>query len=220
MSSARIVYEKFIADVSKHMAARIPISWLVALAILGVFAFFTYHILQVRSTDSSVTESFPAAAAKSVTFAEETESPDYLTHVPDATEMDTGAPVTPKMRPVAHRMPHVPGQTEYDLRESEPLQASPPAVQYDIPESTDPLVPRVHMDAEFGSNLRHPEQMIEMRPHSGMGNVISSGLGSQLGLSEGNYAGGYEPEMIQNGGEFMAGISAFDMGGSGAYAAI
>jgi hypothetical protein len=206
------------------MATRIPISWLVVLAVLGLFAFFAYHILQVRSIDAkSVTESFPR---NGVTMAAEplTEKPDYLTHLPDAMEdaEDGAAPVVPNMRPVPHRMPHVPGQSEDNLRESEPLQATPPSVQYDTPEATDPILSHSHMNAEFGSNLRHPEQMIEMRPRSGMDGVVFSGLGSAHSSFHGNYATGYEPEMIQNGGEFMAGVSAFDIGGDGgaAYAAI
>jgi hypothetical protein len=67
------------------------------------------------------------------------------------------------------------------------------------------------MDAEFGSNLRHPEQMVEHHPSTGMGQVVASGLGSEASGPGGNSMVGYAPEMAQNGGEFMSGITAFDM---------
>jgi hypothetical protein len=91
------------------------------------------------------------------------------------------------------------------------LQATPPSTQYEIPESMDPMNRTIHMDAEFGSNLRHPEQMMEHHPSTGMGQVVASGLGSEASSPGGNSVVAYAPEMAQNGGEFMSGITAFDM---------
>ncbi len=144
--------------------------------------------------------------------------PDYMQNIPESHQIDesesTSAPVVPT-RTAPNRMPHVPGQTEEDLRAPEPLQASPPATQYDIPEATDPLNKHVYMSSEFGSNFRHPEQMMERHPGIGMGNVVAAQIGSEQSGPGGNNAAGYAPEMAQNGGEFMAGISAFDVSESG-----
>jgi hypothetical protein len=193
------------------MATRIPISWLFLIALLGVVAFFGYHIFQASYSlkpDAHQDDDF-IQAKKSVSFhpavqapadTEEVPEPRQAAHSPD--ELD--APV------VTHSVPHVPAQTEQDLRATRQVQETPPSIQYDSPEAIDPLNRAVHMDAEFGSNLRHPEQMIERRPHAGIAGIVPSGLGSEVSRPGGNHAAGYAPEMAQNGGEFMTGISAFD----------
>lgn len=197
------------------MAARIPISWLLVLALLAVFAFFGYQILQV-SQDTKTEEKFPPYSptdeVKQQGFMDST-----LSQVPEHSGEpdDAAAPVSHKQPPVPRAMPHVPGQTEEDLREHEPLQQSPPATQYDSPESTDPMNRNVFMNAEFGSNLRHPEQMMEARPGMTMDSVVESGIGSMMSSPGGNRAASYAPEMAQNGGEFMSGINAFDGSDSG-----
>ena len=152
-------------------------------------------------------------ATKRVKFIQE---PDYIQNIPESHQGDesTSAPVVPT-RTAPNRIPNVPGQTEEDLRAPEPLQASPPSTQYDIPEATDPLNKNVYMSSEFGSNFRHPEQMMERHPGIGMGNVVAAQIGSEQSGPGGNNAAGYAPEMAQNGGEFMAGISAFDVSESG-----
>lgn len=222
------------------MATRIPLSWLFLLVVLGVFAFFGYHIIQASQssetpilsniplskkgrskTHNSETNSYSDAISstlghtpnKRVKFSEE---PDYMQNIPENHEggESSSAPVVPT-RTAPNRMPIVPGQTEEDLRAPEPLQASPPATQYDVPEATDPLNKNVYMSSEFGSNFRHPEQMMERHPGIGMGNVVAAQIGSEQSGPGGNNAAGYAPEMAQNGGEFMAGISAFDVSESG-----
>jgi hypothetical protein len=72
-----------------------------------------------------------------------------------------------------------------------------------------------YMDAMFGNNFRHPEQMMEMRPESNTDSIVDSGLGSRRSSSGGNNSVMYAPEMAQNGGEFMQGIVAFDGSDSG-----
>ena len=138
-------------------------------------------------------------------------------HAPDgmvagAQQPETAAPVmtTRQRPPVAKPMPVPTGMTEEDMRTPEPLQRTPPAIHYDSPEATDPLNRVAFMDAEFGSNLRHPEQMIEHRQRPGVGKMVSSGLGSEQSSPGPHNAAGYSPEMIQNGGDFMKGIGAFD----------
>lgn len=191
------------------MSTRIPVSWLILLLLFGVLAFFGYHIIQASS--SSQLQQPQVVETHFVQGASNKESPTYLQNIPTEDEGDREyADATQQRPPVGQPMPHVPGQTEEDLRMHEPLQAIPPSVQYDTPEAMDPFHQTVHNSAKFGSNLRHPEQMMEMRPSAGMDYVQASGLGSERSSPGGNQAVGYNPEFAQNGGEFMEGILAFD----------
>jgi len=211
------------------MATRIPISWIILLVILAVFGFFGYHILQASSNTEILTpdhvarvqsmQSLPPSVATNTQehpsvqahhLAQHAVVKNLIKNAPAANYDEQGAPVVQKQAPIPHRMPNVPGQTEEDLRAAEPLQATPPAVQYDAPEATDPMNRHVFMSSEFGSNLRHPEQMIEHRLPSTMNGVVPSGLGSERTNPGGNRVTAFAPEMAQNGGEFMQGISAFD----------
>jgi len=197
------------------MATRIPVSWLLLVCVIGVFAFFAYHIVQASSTNE--TQLPQQQPSQRVTFAEDVPPvPKYMTNAPshddDGQEYVEAAH---KPHPAPKAMPKVAGQTEEDLRAPEPLQATPPTTQYDPPEATDPMNRHVHMSSEFGSNLRHPEQMIERRPPPSMDYVVPSGLGSEQSHEGGNRQVSFAPEMAQNGGEFMQGISAFDMSESG-----
>ena len=203
-----------------NMSTRIPISWIVLLLVLAVFGFFGYQIIQA----STPAESFPPYSPEpsSQTIHPSGLMPVEASHSVPASlksapaesgsyeDGETPAHVVMKQGPIPNSMPYVPGQTEEDLRAPEPLQASPPSVQYDAPEATDPMNRHVFMSSEFGSNLRHPEQMIEHRPASNMDGVVDSGLGSDYSSPGGNRATGFAPEMAQNGGEFMRGINAFD----------
>jgi len=196
------------------MSTRIPLSWLALVVVVGFIAFFGYHIVQASTT-------VVAAPANKVVprmvepqrdiEQEEQERPPYMTHT-DAHEQDDTphGDAAHRAQPAPKQMPRVVGQTEEDLREPEPLQATPPTTQYDPPEATDPMNRQVHMGAEFGSNLRHPEQMIERRPPPSMDYVVSSGLGSERSSGGGNRQVSFAPEFAQNGGEFMQGINAFD----------
>lgn len=201
------------------MATRVPVSWIFLIALLGVVAFFGYHIFKASSSPISNHDDEFIESKKSVSFhpnvvdnsSEEVPEPHHLPSVAEAAE-DMDASV------VTHSMPKVPAQTEEDLRSTRQVQETPSSIQYDSPEAMDPLNRTVHMDAEFGSNLRHPEQMIERRPRAGIMGVVPSGLGSEVSRPGGHNAAGYAPEMAQNGGEFMAGISAFDGSDAGGIA--
>lgn len=196
------------------MSARIPLSWLLLLAILAVFAFFGYHILQASSED----EKFPPYSQRDEAAIERrlevaalpppAGGHDVPGDMDGGYEAETAAPIVD--RTPAHAMPRVPGQTEEDLRTPEPLQRTPPTTEYEIPTHRDPLNPTVNAEAEFGSNFRHPEQMIEARPGANMAYVTPSGLGSERSSPGGNDANGYAPEMLQNGAQWMGGITAFD----------
>ena len=215
------------------MSTRIPISWLVLLVVLGVFAFFAYHIVQasvpeerhenkhipptltVQHSGGDVIDYSmpPPRQQQQAQQQQQRPVPTYLKNAPNPDESgdsqsygDAAQTADPAPRP----MPRVVGQTEEDLRAPEPLQATPPTTQYDPPEATDPMNRHVHMGAEFGSNLRHPEQMIERRPAATMASVVPSGLGSDVSRTGNNRQVSFAPEMAQNGGEFMEGIAAFD----------
>jgi len=206
------------------MATRIPISWLLLLLVLAVFGFFGYQIIQASarsetfppySPDTSSHEIHPSGRM-AAELAHPTSVPDLIKNAPAGSHEDEShAPIVQKQAPIPNSMPRVPGQNEEDLRAPEPLQASPPSVQYDAPEATDPMNRHVFMSSEFGSNLRHPEQMIEHRPGNTMGGVVDSGLGSEHSSPGGNRTVQFAPEMAQNGGEFMRGISAFDTSDTG-----
>jgi hypothetical protein len=190
-------------------APRIPVSWIFLIALLGVVAFFGYHIFKASSSYTANQDDEFIQSKKSVTFhptvvqhSEEVPEPHHSDAAETAEDMD--API------VTHPVPKVPAQTEQDLRATRQVQETPPSIQYDSPEAMDPLNRSVHMDAEFGSNLRHPEQMVERRPRAGIAGIVPSGLGSEASRPGGHNAAGYAPEMAQNGGEFMNGISAFD----------
>jgi len=152
------------------MAAKIPIAWVILLVILAVFGFFGYHILQASAPvtapihENPVMRSMPEPAApveRAPVSAEKREVSRHESHDSFDVADSAPAPVVPKQKPIPNRMPSVPGQTEDDLRSPEPLQRTPPSIQYDLPEASDPLNRTVNMESEFGSNLRHPEQMIE-----------------------------------------------------------
>jgi len=221
------------------MAARIPISWIVLLVLLSVFVFFGYQIMQASTSPANVLSVEPiknlldGPIKQFMDGSEDT----YQTHLAtlqnslqkfaprdqaQTTEtqkpsleikdepMEEHAPVIPSQPAVPNKMPSVPAQTEQDLRALKQHMETPPPVKYESPEAIDPLQRTVHMNAEFGSNLRHPEQMIEMRPAVTMKRVVASGLASEHSSPGGHTSVAYNPEMIQNGGEFMDGISAFD----------
>jgi hypothetical protein len=226
----------------EHMATRIPLAWIVLVVIVGIFAFFGYHIAKAvglpRLLDTASDPKLQAALAAAhglpkinhlqptldLSMPNQPYVPPqmYQQQMPSGVvnsggvqgteQQETAAPVmtTRQRPPIAKPMPVPTGMTEEDMRTPEPLQRTPPAIHYDPPEATDPLNRVAFMDAEFGSNLRHPEQMIEHRQRPGVGKMVSSGLGSEKSSPGPHNAAGYSPEMIQNGGDFMQGIGAFD----------
>ena len=215
---------------------RTLLSWVALFAVLIALGFFGYHILDVStqgltlpgralsgSNDSPAlapasTSSAPAPFATGGRSSQDSALQPSIQRVIQTAPAEDGfyedgehpGPVVSRGPPIPHEMPHVPGQTEEDLRAPEPLQATPPSVQYSSPEATDPMNRTVHMSSEFGNNFRHPEQMIEMRPPSSMDSAMQSQIASERSGPGGNNAVGFAPEMAQNGGEFMRGIGAFD----------
>ena len=197
------------------MAARVPLSWLILLLIVGVFAFFGYHILQAseRKQGEEQKEQYHVLG-KAQGQGQGPQGYPIGQHVGPQPVAHQGseAPSFTQQVPAPLRMPVVPGQSEEELREHEPLQASPPATQYEAPDAVDPMNRTAYMNATFGDNLRHPEQMMEARPPI---RRMDSGLESEQSVPGPHNASEYSPEMAQNGGEFMRGISAFENDRSG-----
>jgi hypothetical protein len=172
---------------------RVSLAWILVMVLVSILVFFGYHILSA--------------------YDEKKE----LNQIPMFESYPTESFVQPPMRPApiqppqeAVPLPHVPAQTEEDLREPEPLQQTPPDVEYGEPQYMDPHEGPIHSMSEFGDNLRHPEQMIEVAPPLGTSRIVPAGLGSEKSAPGGNRPADYTPEMAQNGGEFMSGIMAFD----------
>jgi hypothetical protein len=181
------------------MQPRTLFAWILVLLILASGIFFTYHILDAQE----------AKAVSNVGFQEVNPVlPENA--VPSLQDESTVyEPLDQHVEP--QQMPHVVGQTEEDLRATRQVMATPPPVQYSEPEPQDPLESVVNNEAEFGDNLRHPEQTIELQPPMGTMRIPASGLGSEEPPSLGGHQSvQYSPEMAQNGGEFMSGIFAFD----------
>ena len=184
----------FSLNCSKMM--KISVVQLGVILVVLVILFFTVQIIQVAAKQQA---------------ANHQEVPTPFINVPVSAPTVQAAPAPVRTQEPIQEMPDVPAQTEEDLKMEQPLQRSPPATQYDPPEATDPLNSVVHRDAEFGSNLRHPEQMIERRAPPSMRGAVASGIASQRSSPGANNAQGYETEMVQNGGDFMGQVLAFDM---------
>lgn len=195
---------------------RISVGWLLVIAVLAVVAFFGYHIYSVSNTSENsdvlltqisgvVTVSDPHASNKIPQLSMEVEMPV----------------VDPLVEPLP--MPEVVGQTEEELRETRPVQQTPPDALYPDPEPVDQTEGAVHSESEFGDNLRHPEQTVEVAPPLGTLRMVQSGVGSEeptptfVGKHDPTV---YSPEMAQNGGEFMSGIWAYDGGDGFGYSTI
>jgi len=172
---------------------KISVAQLGALAVLIVMIFFAIQIVQVASKSQQSQPSAPVA---------------QFVNTPAPAIQAAPAPI--RTQEPLQEMPEVPAQTEADLKMDQPLQRSPPATQYGPPDATDPLNKVAQGDAEFGSNLRHPEQMIERRPAPSMRGAVESGIASHRSSPGENNAQGYSTEMVQNGGDFMGSVLAFD----------
>ena len=194
---------------------RAVVLWILVIGVLCVFLFLGFHIIKASSSSAAATPVIKEShdEYKTPQYPVQPITKEVLPPIQTQSE-ETQAPQEDNTE--AHAMPAVAGQSEEDLRAPEPHIATPPSTFYDSPEATDPLDKVGYMDAEFGSNLRHPEQMIERRPARDTRQIVNSGLGSPSSGPGGNNVAGYSPEMTNNGGEFMSGIIPFDsseMGG-------
>jgi hypothetical protein len=183
---------------------RISVAWLVVIVLIGIALFFTYHIGRTIYTRSD-TETLIDSYTKSAPLLRQDEDDGLETPLEGPEyEPPSGS------RDPAGGYPSVPGQTEEDLRSTDPVQATAPAYRYNQPGPKDPHAGPAYEPAEFGDNMRHPEGAFEMRAPATDGYIAASGMGSHVSSPGGNSAVGYSSETAQNAGEFMKGIFAFD----------
>jgi hypothetical protein len=196
------------------MNPRTIFAWLVVAIIIATCMFFLYHIVDVNSA--------PVRYSDSKSFHESSVVPKNTYHdTPNLQKQHEdhllfhSEPIHPPMES-PNEMPVVVGQSEEDLRALRQVSDTPPSIEYPIPEAKDPLETVVNSESEFGDNLRHPEQTIEIMPPMGSMRVMPSGMGSETPPSLGGHTSvQYTPELAQNGGEFMSGIFAFDTSDGG-----
>ena len=182
---------------------RISVAWLVVIFLAAIALFFAYHIGRTIYTNSEKEEMIDSYTKKAPPFYRE-EHPLEAPHEGPDYDSPSGE------HTVAGDYPEVPGQTQEDLRSTDPIQATAPAYQYNSPGPKDPHAGPAYEPAEFGDNLRHPEGAFEMRGAASDGYIAASGMGSHVSSPGGNSAVGYSSETAQNAGEFMKGIFAFD----------
>jgi hypothetical protein len=156
-------------------------TWIVAILLVIVVGFFAYQW-------------FTVASIKKV-----------KTRVPGPMPVHTQqqGPATPEP-PRPEEYPQVAGQSEGDLRQKEPLQRpGPPVSQQAV--TADGKGP-----ADFGENLRRPEQSFEPAgPGNGPPTLKVSDLPAGRAVEPGGQ--GFSPEMAQNDGPVMGnGVFAFD----------
>jgi hypothetical protein len=108
------------------------------------------------------------------------------------------------------KTPEIPGTTPEELAEPEPLQR-PVSQKVDPPSSYDKYEKNENQ-ALFGANLRHPEAMITKTDnYATLETDLASGIAAnQVTVPETFPKSQFNQEMVNNGGEFMAGINAFD----------
>lgn len=185
-------------------------AWIFIAVLIATGVFFTYHIVDAASTDILAKNSFqeinPVLPKNAMYSNPVTSKPQENHFALHAEPLDL--PPEP-----AKQMPVVIGQTEADLRATRQVSETPPSIEYPEPEAKDPMEMVVNSESEFGDNLRHPEQTIEIMPPMGSLRTMSAaGIASDEMPSMGGHESvQYAPEMAQNGGEFMSGIFAFDI---------
>ena len=162
-------------------------SWIVAAVLVIVVGFFAYQWFNVASAKKMKTRMpLPSPVPLSSPSPASSSSPSQGQgqHLGDA-----AAPP-----PRAEEYPQVAGQSEGDLRQKEPNQRpSPPTNQQAV--TADGKGP-----ADFGENLRRPEQSFE--PASAIPTMKVSDLPAGQG---------FNPEMAQTDGPVMGkGVFAFD----------
>jgi hypothetical protein len=191
------------------MRSRTLFAWMLVAILITAGVFFTYHIA-VATQDPPKHNGFQEVnpvLPKNAVYSNTVTQPEPVMH---AEPLDL-PPEPPKPMPV------VVGQTETDLRATRQVSETPPSIKYPEPEAKDPMEDVVNSESEFGDNLRHPEQTIEILPPMGSLRTMSADAEDMPSMG-GHESVQYGAEMAHNGGEFMSGIFAFDgtdMGGVG-----
>ena len=135
-------------------------------------------------------------------------------------EEEQEAPVSEpaEVTPQTPVQPDIPGTSQEEMAEPEPLQKRV-SLKTESHSALDPYEKTENV-ALFGSNLRHPEALIEKTDPNysgGIDNEIIAGLANQVSKPTDLDKVQFSAEMAQNGGEFMNGIFAYDTSESGNY---
>ncbi len=186
------------------MAPRTLFAWIFIAVLFVAGIFFTYHIL-LASNSSAPTET--KGVVEAVQAANDVPEMVVASAKPIKEKAMVAMPIPHVVEPL--QTPEIVGQTAANIKETRQVSETPPTVRFAEPEAMDPLEKVVHRESEFGDNLRHPEQTIEITPP--MGSMRASVQGATDIASLGGHQGvSYGPELGQNGGEFMQGIFAYD----------
>ena len=181
------------------------------LAVVAVLVFLVFSILRVAFKPSAVpVRAVPVSESMyDVPYKESLEPAAVPAEVQAPEPPQVQAPIRENTVPVPK--PEVPGQTEEELNAPEPLQERA-SQKVDSPSPTDPY-DTTDNEAQFGSNLRHPESMIaKAGPNfASLESEVAAGVAGKPNVEKLPFSA----EMAQNGGEFMKGIFAFDSSDSG-----
>lgn len=174
------------------------------LAILGaVLAFFLYSIFKVvTKSNVKAQEAMYDVPYNSSIIDESSEQ---------VAENDNNENFATLKTPVnvEAKMPEIPGQSVEEQAMPEPLQQKV-STRVEAPGAND-VHDKPEQNALFGSNLRHPEGMIQpANDEYGLESEVASGVASNTVNHEKTNEYTFSADMAQNGGEFMKGISAFD----------
>ena len=184
---------------------------LILLAVVAVLVFLVFSILRVAFKPSAVpVRTVPVSESMyDVPYKESLEPAAVPAEVQAPEPPQVQAPIRENTVPVPK--PEVPGQTEEELNAPEPLQERA-SQKVDSPSPTDPY-DTTDNEAQFGSNLRHPESMIaKAGPNfASLESEVAAGVAGKPNVEKLPFSA----EMAQNGGEFMKGIFAFDSSDSG-----
>jgi len=108
------------------------------------------------------------------------------------------------------KAPEIPGRSTEETAEQEPLQRAV-SQKVELPSSYDKYEKNENQ-ALFGANLRHPEAMITKTDnYSSLESDVASGVAANQVVAPDSFPKSqFNQEMVNNGGEFMTGINAFD----------
>jgi len=188
---------------------------LILLAVVAVLVFLVFSIMRVafKTTATPVHHATPVSESMYDVPYKESLEPVQSMQVPAEVQAQeppqVQAPIRENTIPVPP--PEVPGQTAEDLKAPEPLQERA-SQKVDSPSPADPY-DTTDNEAQFGSNLRHPESMIaKAGPNfASLESEVAAGVAGKPNVEKLPFSA----EMAQNGGEFMKGIFAFDSSDSG-----
>ena len=187
---------------------------LILVAVIAVLVFSVYSIIRVIAKKRS------APIKETMYDVPYKESLDEPAIVPVAVPARVMQPQVPESLPaplreqVADSAPptSVPGQTDEELRQPEPLQERVYQQTEEAPNARDPYDQKDNT-ALFGSNLRHPEAIMSNAATDRFATLdtdVASGVASEVKRPTSLDEQTFSAEMAQNGGQFMNGIFAFD----------